>query len=85
MWRSARVQEATMARLSNARSVQGPLLRYHGTIVVVVWCTLSCIRAPKFDYTIAGDHGMQRSIDFKPSDEAGWERGWGWGSGGAAV
>ena len=39
-----------------------PPLRYHGTIVVVVWCTLSCIRAPKFDYTIAGDHGMRRSI-----------------------
>ena len=40
-----------------------PPLRYHGTIVVVMWCTLLlCIRLPKFDYTIAGDHGMRRSI-----------------------
>ena len=32
-----------------------PPSRYYGTIVVVVWCTLSCTRASKFDYNIAGD------------------------------
>ena len=55
---------AWRARLTVAHwYTTAPPLRYHGTIVVVVWCTLSCIRAPKFDYTVAGDHGTRRSIE----------------------
>ena len=42
-----------------------PPSRYYGTIVVVVWCTLSCTRASKFDYNIAGDPGIRRSTDWR--------------------
>ena len=36
MWRSARVQEATMARSSNAaRSVQGPLLSTNAGAIMI--------------------------------------------------
>ena len=57
-----------------------PPSRYYGTIVVVVWCTLSCTRASKFDYNIAGDPPGDDAVPIGDATRTG--RGAGCGLGG---